>query len=678
MVEGFNEIIFTAISTTFKIKRITGNDNCLLDNVSVKEVLDADFQFTRNSSATRVNSQGLIEDMQILSGDLVSNGDFSQEGSELVTNGDFATDSNWTKGTGWSIANGLAICDGTQVGNTNIYQSISLVVGKSYKVTYELSNVTFGSAKIVFGDTGGTLRSSSGIFTEYYTFVSGSNFYIQGNSTFNGSIDNVSVKEVGQDWTLVNNTGTSSEIINGYARIKTDGAYTQIDQSSVTTSAKSYKLQYTILESDGGNLGFVIEGNQTGIIPTTIGTHIYHFVAHSTSIVFKRRSGALDVKISNISVIEITEDTNLPRIDYTGGVGHWLFEPQSTNLIPYSEGFTEYSITANLDTPTIVSVKNPSGVNSAGLLNINNGVSASKFIYLAISTPSSIHTQSIFVKYVDRQWVQLLSGGTSHYANFDIQNGVVGNTSACSSTIEDYGNGWYRCTTTLDSAATPTNLAISVIDDNTATRLTASTGTGSYYLFGSQVEQGSYATSYIPTNGSGVTRLADAAFGAGSSDLINSTEGVLYAEIATLSQTGTFRQINLSNGTASSRIYISKRAENNNIEFRMDNPLGSLNFSFPLDTTSNFVKVAFRYGVNNFAVFINGVSKNVSPTGNTFSTGTLNNLEFSSPLNQPFYGKAKCVAVFKEALNNDELECLTGEGYETFNALALANNYTII
>ena len=117
-------------------------------------------------------------------------------GDELVTNGDFATDSDWSKGTGWVISGGKANCEGTQSGNTNIYQSISFVVGKVYKVTYELSNVTFGSSKIVFGDTGGTLRSSNGIFTEYYTFVSGSNFYIQGNSTFTGSIDNVSVKEV--------------------------------------------------------------------------------------------------------------------------------------------------------------------------------------------------------------------------------------------------------------------------------------------------------------------------------------------------------------------------------------------------------------------------------------------------------------------------------------------------
>jgi hypothetical protein len=65
LVEGFNEIMFTAISTTFKIKRILQPSNCFLDNVSVVEVdkLSADFTFNRGSNlaATRVNKSGLIE-----------------------------------------------------------------------------------------------------------------------------------------------------------------------------------------------------------------------------------------------------------------------------------------------------------------------------------------------------------------------------------------------------------------------------------------------------------------------------------------------------------------------------------------------------------------------------------------------------------------------------------------
>ena len=35
-----------------------------------------DFDFSRNSAATRVNAQGLVENVQILSSNLVQNGDF--------------------------------------------------------------------------------------------------------------------------------------------------------------------------------------------------------------------------------------------------------------------------------------------------------------------------------------------------------------------------------------------------------------------------------------------------------------------------------------------------------------------------------------------------------------------------------------------------------------------------
>ena len=92
-----------------------------IDNVSVVEDLSGDFTFSRGSAATRVNAQGLVENVQILSDELVSNGNFSQigteevsngnfsqEGSELVTNGDFATDSDWngTNTNGVTISNG--------------------------------------------------------------------------------------------------------------------------------------------------------------------------------------------------------------------------------------------------------------------------------------------------------------------------------------------------------------------------------------------------------------------------------------------------------------------------------------------------------------------------------------------------------------------------------------------
>ena len=94
------------------------------------------------------------------------------------------------------------------------------------------------------------------------------------------------------DWTIVNNTGTDSEITGGYLRIKTDGANTDVTQTNVTVAEKQYKLVYTVLSSDGGNLAVITIGNIASSIPSSVGTHTYYFTAHSTSFVLKRKSGA--------------------------------------------------------------------------------------------------------------------------------------------------------------------------------------------------------------------------------------------------------------------------------------------------------------------------------------------------------------------------------------------------
>ena len=65
-----------------------------------------DFTFDRSTGATRINKDGLIEEVGYFSNELVQNGNFSELGSEIITNGDFATDSDWTLPTGWTINDG--------------------------------------------------------------------------------------------------------------------------------------------------------------------------------------------------------------------------------------------------------------------------------------------------------------------------------------------------------------------------------------------------------------------------------------------------------------------------------------------------------------------------------------------------------------------------------------------
>ena len=50
----------------------------LIDNVSVKEYTSADMDVTRNTAATRVDENGLVNYAEVIGGEEVTNGDFTQ------------------------------------------------------------------------------------------------------------------------------------------------------------------------------------------------------------------------------------------------------------------------------------------------------------------------------------------------------------------------------------------------------------------------------------------------------------------------------------------------------------------------------------------------------------------------------------------------------------------------
>mgnify|MGYP003666748104 CR=1 FL=1 len=129
-------------------------------------------------------------------------------GSEEVTNGDFATDSDWTLNSNWLVSGGTANADGTS--SNPMFQDGVVGSGKSYIVTYTLSNFTQGSVYVDLGSGGiGATRTSAGTYTE--TIVAGSSntrFYLRGSGNFIVSIDNVSVKETSGFGTISGATWT--------------------------------------------------------------------------------------------------------------------------------------------------------------------------------------------------------------------------------------------------------------------------------------------------------------------------------------------------------------------------------------------------------------------------------------------------------------------------------------
>ena len=140
-------------------------------------------------------------------------GDPSTAGSELIVNGDFATDSDWTKGTGWSISGGKA--NSVDTLGFQLSQPITYTSGKIYKVTYTISNYVSGSIRAYYGGTGvGAERNANGTYTDYIAASGSQTFYIRSTTTFIGSIDNVSVKEV-QGFTSPDGTTNAYKLVEG-------------------------------------------------------------------------------------------------------------------------------------------------------------------------------------------------------------------------------------------------------------------------------------------------------------------------------------------------------------------------------------------------------------------------------------------------------------------------------
>jgi len=147
---------------------------------------DGDFTFTRDSAATRIGSNGLIQTVGFF-------------GNDLITNGDFTTDSDWVKGAGWSIEGGVAVCDGTQTAGTFLRQDGTYTNGVTYKITFTVT-VTGGSIVARLQSGGATVLGpvieNSGTYTQYLTSTGNNDFRFRGSTGFVGTVDNVSVEEV--------------------------------------------------------------------------------------------------------------------------------------------------------------------------------------------------------------------------------------------------------------------------------------------------------------------------------------------------------------------------------------------------------------------------------------------------------------------------------------------------
>ena len=171
-----------------------------------------------------------------------------------------------------------------------------------------------------------------------------------------------------------------------------------------------------------------------------------------------------------------------------------------------------------------------------------------------------------------------------------------------------------------------------------------------------------YATSYIPTEGSIATRLEDKVTGAGDASTFNSTEGVLYVEMAALANDLSTRQISLNNGTADDRIQLYYTTPSNRVSVFYRSQSGATSFilSHILADITQFNKLAFKWKENDFALWNNGVEVATQTSGVTSISNTLTKLDFQQfNGTNKLFGKVKDLRTYNTALTDAELLTLT-------------------
>lgn len=360
---------------------------------------------------------------------------------------------------------------------------------------------------------------------------------------------------------------------------------------------------------------------------------------------------------------------NTPRLDYTdSSCPALLLEPQRTNLMTSSEYFqapywSETGIGSVQNNVSIIA--DPTGNYGASkIIPDSTNTTAHAIIGNDVST-STQYTVSIFAKAAEYDYLLIrglgLGGGGG--ARFNISTGVVeGFLNFTSASIEDYGNGWYRCIATGTTPPATTTGPFYHPSPTASYTAYAGSGTSGIYTWGAQVEAAAFATSIIPTYGTSVTRVAGTCGDAGDITMINSTEGVLYAEIAALTQDNTsVVEITLNDGSSSNRVAITFTTSNNALRTLVRvGGVNQFNTTSSLSNITEYKKIAIKYKANDFALWVNGIELDTDTNGTTFSALTLNNLSFNNGSgSSDFFGKVNALQVYKEALTDAELATLT-------------------
>ena len=355
--------------------------------------------------------------------------------------------------------------------------------------------------------------------------------------------------------------------------------------------------------------------------------------------------------------------TNTPRFDYdpvTLAAKGLLIEEQRTNLLLYSSDFGNAVWTKANITVTPNSTTAPDGTTSATTFAATTTSSAISY-QDAIATSTTL----VYTIYVKQNTGPTDANTFAVYNNTTVTNlsiltvnystGVVTHSLGSGATTTNVGNGWWRLSVPISSGVTVGN-SVRIYPCFIGN---AETAGESAFIWGAQLEAGAFATSYIPTVASQVTRSADVASVNTLSPWYNATEGTLYVEATPYGVLPDTRIATLDDGTSLNRHLIWGTLGSSSTRYEVITggvtQVGlTVNGTFVANTTT---KAAAAYKVNDFAFSVNGGAALTDTVGTLPSVTALRiGGSAGAPL---FNGSIRRITYYPRRLSNAELQAIT-------------------
>jgi hypothetical protein len=469
--------------------------------------------------------------------------------------------------------------------------------------TFDNASWTKSNATITANSIANPVNGATTAETITFTGATDAKYLLQSNTISGSYSQSVYFKYSTHQWMQLFQSGDGAFSANFDIQNGVLGSSTGCTPSIVSVGSGWYRCTITFASTTATQ--FVIwaidSGTDTRATNSASTGSVYIFGAQLEVSDF----GATPYIPTTTAAVSVGITADIPRLDYTGGgCPSLLLEPQRTNIATYSEQFDTiagWSLFNGTQVPNTTETLDPSGYYGAEKVIMGVTTSATYRKSIGGLNNGDTYTLSLYIKQ-----------GSGVTAFLDICD--TSTTVDITPTSE-----WVRYTKTgvWDTSLAFIDLEFRGVD-------------GAYcYIWGAQLELGSYPTSYIPTLGSSVTRLADAASKTGISSLIGQAAGTVFADLTITKPTSGNADFLLIENAATplNGVYVLFMDANGQIGF-FSYPSAAFGLINAVNYSNQRIKVAYAYSSAGLVIYINGsqvfLDGSVS-LGSGLSTFGLNN-----------------------------------------------------